>query len=98
MSKAVLVIDMPKTCSECYFCGDTTELPVGNGLYKKVARCFLAKNNIEDPWRNVWWQLDNKEVWCPLKTIPTIDISKINYYIDYCSYERGFSDCLSQIE
>lgn len=72
MDKAILVIDMPKNCAECFLSGDIQELMVGNGLYKKIARCLLAEN-IEDPWRDLIWQLDNKEEWCPLKPVENLE-------------------------
>lgn len=69
MSKAVVIIDMPRTCGECIFSGDSQELLLGKGLYKKIARCRIAPEEIEDPWRDVYWQIYHKEKWCPLKEI-----------------------------
>lgn len=66
MGKIIVPIDMPETCGECLFCGDIQELSVDKGLYKKIARCKLAPNDIEDPWRDIYWQSHNKENWCPL--------------------------------
>ena len=96
MSKAIAVIDMPKTCAECFFCCTIQEISVGNGLYKKVGKCSLAKD-IEDPWRDIYWQVEHKEEWCPLKAIPEIKLSKIPYEADYQSYRQGFGDCLDEI-
>lgn len=96
MDKAIMVLDMPKTCLDCFFCGAMQEMSVGNGLYKKIARCLLAKD-IEDPWRDVNWQLENKEGWCPLKEIPEIRLSRVPYGADYQSYRQGFYDCLDEI-
>lgn len=69
MSKAIAIIDMPETCGECLFCSALTEMYLGNGFYKKFGKCMLAKD-IEDPWRNVYWQSEHKEDWCPLKPVP----------------------------
>ena len=69
MSKAIAIIDMPETCGECLFCSALTEMYLGNGFYKKLGKCVLAKD-IEDPWRNAYWQSEHKEEWCPLKPVP----------------------------
>ena len=69
MGKIIVPMDMPNTCGECIFFGDTQELSLGKGIYKKIARCILAPENMEDPWRDIYWQIYNKEEWCPLKKI-----------------------------
>lgn len=67
MCKVIVPMEMPATCGECPFCGDTQELAIGKGVYKKIGRCRLAPEEIEDPWRDIYWQVFNKEKWCPLE-------------------------------
>ena len=71
MSKRVLaVLDEPETCSDCYFRGGFEEVHLGGGRFKRISKCRLAPDTVEDPWRDAVWQLDNKEPWCPLIPIP----------------------------
>ena len=69
MSKAIAIIDMPDCCAECYFRFGTADVYTGNGLYKKISSCKLAPKDIEDPWRDIHWQAEHKEEWCPLKPL-----------------------------
>ena len=59
-------LDMPCSCLECWFRSKPEELRAGIGLYKKISRCLLAPKDIEDPWRDVMWQIDHREDFCPL--------------------------------
>lgn len=69
MSKIIVPIDMPETCMDCPFRSGLIEIPVKHGLYKKVSHCRFAPEEIEDPWRNIYWQRDNREDWCPLEPV-----------------------------
>lgn len=73
MNKSYVIVDTPYTCAECYFRRDIQELSVGNGLYKKISRCLFAPEDVEDPWRDLSWQVENKEDWCPMIPIPEVD-------------------------
>ena len=95
MDKAILVIDMPDTCSDCYFCSNPTTVSVGNGLFKKISKCVLAKDDIEDPWRNIYWQMEHKEDWCPLKSAPKP--INVNYGSDEQDWEKGYNACVEEI-
>ena len=95
MSKAIALLDMPSTCTECFFNGASQYFHTDNNLYKKVGRCLIAPDDIEDPWRDVHWQLDNKEEWCPLKPVPE---EQYVWYDDETSdWERGYNSCLHEI-
>lgn len=109
MSKAIAIIDMPETCGECLFCSALTEMYLGNGFYKKFGKCMLAKD-IEDPWRNVYWQSEHKEDWCPLKPVPEkipefdhiVKAESDNAYdVGLCMYNkglnRGYNSCIDRI-
>ena len=94
MDKAIAIIDMPTTCAECFFCCTIQEISFGNGLYKKVGKCSLAKD-IEDPWRDIYWQVTHKEDWCPLKPIPEKKTYIGGLYDD--GYADGYNDCIDEI-
>lgn len=96
MSKAILVLDMPDTCFDCFFSGNPQEVSVGNGLYKKVSRCLLAQD-IEDPWRNIDWQFDNKEDWCPFKPVPEKMEGDDSIKYQWGNYEDGWNHCIDEI-
>ena len=57
MSKAILVIDMPKHCSECPVCEVWEAIPSCEEYY-----CTIKKKEIMDRCR--------KPDWCPLKNPP----------------------------
>lgn len=57
---------IPTCCAKCDFRGTPEYLTDDECGSELVSRCKLAPEEIEDPWRPLWWQWDNKEVWCPL--------------------------------
>lgn len=59
-------LEMPCNCLECWFRSPFEEIGVGVGLYKKISRCWFAPEDIEDPWRDVTWQVNHREEFCPL--------------------------------
>lgn len=59
-------LEMPCNCLECWFRSPFEEIGVGIGLYKKISRCWFAPEDIEDPWRDVTWQTNHREEFCPL--------------------------------
>lgn len=69
MSKIIVPIEMPETCSECYFRSSFEEFGVGSGFYRKISRCLLAPNDMEDTWRDIHWQIEHRETWCPLEEV-----------------------------
>lgn len=71
MSKIIVPIEMPDSCSECYFRSKAEELIVDCGSYRKISRCLLAPNDMEDPWRDIHWQIEHRESWCPLEPFTT---------------------------
>lgn len=60
-------LEMPCNCLECIFKVPIIEVPIDIYTYKKASHCRFAPDNIEDPWRDLQWMLNNKEVYCPLK-------------------------------
>lgn len=94
MSKGFLVFDIPNCCAECYLRARPEEWPVEPGLYKKISRCMLATDDMEDPWRDIRWQLNHKESWCPIKDIP----AKFDADAPWAGrYEEGYNDCIDEI-
>ena len=59
-------VEAPRTCSECPFRGDPELFSVAPNLFKYISRCLLAPEELEDPWRDIGWQLENKENFCPI--------------------------------
>ena len=59
-------LEMPCCCNECVFSSNPEEIRVDWNLYKKISKCLLAPEDIEDPWRDVMWQVRNREEFCPL--------------------------------
>lgn len=75
MSKSMVIVDTPCTCLECYFLSDIEDLPTRDGLYRKIARCLLCKDENDDYiWHDASWFSDNKEPTCPLMTYEEIDL------------------------
>ena len=84
MSKAILVIDMPKSCKDCainfvdeysYWC--PVEVP----------------ENQTDVYS--YMEKSEKPVWCPLMPAPEPQL--IWYEDESSNWERGYNDCLREI-
>lgn len=67
----IVPCDIPEKCIDCPFHTPYEYFLVSpeEGLYQKISRCFFAPEEIEDPYRDAYWQCDNKEIWCPLKEV-----------------------------
>lgn len=64
----IVPMEMPKTCIDCPFISKAEEVSAGiGGIYKKICRCIIAPEEIEDPYYNLHWLINNKPEWCPLK-------------------------------
>ena len=82
MSKAVLVIDMPESCRECFLFGSR---------YSDM--CCQAMNNksIDYPYPKEF-----RQDWCPLKPLPETDNKE--YLIEWSrGYQGGWNDCINAI-
>lgn len=81
MSKAVLVLDMPKSCIDCP-CHFAEE----NGMvYCGVMKKGLLSDDIET----------YKPDWCPLRELP--EKAYHEYYCDNGRYDRGWNACIDAI-
>ena len=103
MSKAILILDMPDNCFDCFFRSNSTDVYLGDGLYKKISKCLLAED-VEDPWRNTYWQMNHKEDWCPLKSVPEeyeacgkFTCENMWGADEQLAFMHGWNDCLKEI-
>ena len=82
MSKAILVIDMPESCSKC---------PLFGGFYSDMCCHGLNNRGINYPYPE-----DFRQNWCPLKTMPEEDTGA--YLFEYSEgYQKGWNDCISYL-
>ena len=109
MSKAILILNMPKDCYECPLCVCDTE-------YDTICSALTIK--AKDDYTNDVYELVTDEDWsayryskCPLKPLPEkIDINgryetdfTLNYYLSLKrnnvenAYEVGWNDCIDEI-
>lgn len=66
---------IPTTCGECPFLSKAEEVPLLLGKYEKICRCTISPEEIEDPYHNLYWLINNKPKWCPLKEVKLNDRS-----------------------
>ena len=91
MSKAILVIDMPKNCEECRLMNEHYDNDYGWQTY-----CGADYHRIKEK---------NKKYFCPLKPLPKKDNCKIPYISnriklsdgEEVAYYMGFNACLDEI-
>lgn len=64
MAKAILLLDMPKTCIDCPLSYKAELVSEGNFLYRQLYRCRVEPKDIEDGFLpNI---VKEKPEWCPL--------------------------------
>ena len=82
MSKAVLVMDMPESCSECALFGDH---------YSDMCCRALDNRGINYPYPK-----DFRQDWCPLKPLPEEDNDE--HFLGWSrGYKLGWNDCINAI-
>lgn len=103
MSKAILVIDMPKSCYECQLCvkDDYEEQLICTGEYRSAFDTFHT-------CINEFYKRNMKPNWCPLKPMPN-KAHIFDIYKDYTfsteeeqkaymiGNEDGYNDCIREI-
>lgn len=93
MSKALLILDMPKTCLDCIFCFELDEgiNACCSVMFDEKDSSLCREINCKDGY------CQNKPDWCPLKEIP----EKKNIDCCYDLYKRGrkigWNECLEAI-
>lgn len=100
MSKAILVMDMPKLCLECPFMYMSEDIPLGNFTYQSLFRCKGEPEGLcEDDGDTVYLNdimMKSKPTWCPLKEVPQKKelYLSINNKRGYC---EGYNACIDEI-
>jgi hypothetical protein len=83
MSKAILVIDMPKRCGECPRCAS----------YQSCA--FSIREYWCTASDNISVDSDDKPRWCPLKPAP--EKIEVSYRSDEQDWDKGYNACIEAI-
>lgn len=65
----IVPMDMPETCIDCPMLQKAEDEPLGKGMYKKISKCPIAPKEVEDPYHDLYWLVNNKPEWCPLKEV-----------------------------
>lgn len=93
MSKAILVMDMPKNCSECNQCQCGNE----DGEYSCIPDNFahyLSSNYVNH-------SCESKPDWCPLKPIPEKVEEYPKEYYEFgnigLAFDVGYNTCIDKI-
>ena len=81
MSKAILVIDMPESCSKC---------PLFHGFYTDMT-CGANNYGIDYPYPK-----DFRQDWCPLKAMPGEDKGNYLLEYSH-GYQKGWNDCIEYL-
>ena len=87
MSKAVLVIDMPKNCANC-----PLKSQLRTGLSNVTHCCNLTESMIK-----LDEMFEKRLDGCPLKVLPKEDDSSVNPTLENIYYAEGWNDCLKEI-
>lgn len=86
MDKAILIIDMPDSCSTC---------PLFGGCYTDMCCRGMNNRGIDYPYPE-----DFRQDWCPLKPAPEkydVDAAIENNPNYDPSYDVGRNDCIDEI-
>lgn len=85
MNKAILVIDMPNSCKECYL--------MWKDEYSDFCpvKCNKNKTDIYD-----YTHTHTKPDWCPLKPAPEKDLVPPSHEWS-AGYKRGWNDCVNYV-
>lgn len=81
MNKAIVVIDMPDSCSKC---------PLFHGFYSDMCCSGLNNRTINYPYPQ-----DFRQKWCPLKPVPEEKLIWLED--ERSDRDRGYNDCLREI-
>lgn len=88
MAKAVLVMDMPKSCGECPFCRGLNECKVKKYLVRdRLFTIFTVDAQIME---------GGKPSWCPLRELPEKKERRIGEHGERM-FRAGFNACLNEI-
>ena len=89
MSKGIIVVDMPTGCYRCS-CSITKNWQCSmNGEHY----CGITDRKVSDYWKH---EPSLKPDWCPIRPLP--ERARHEDYCDNGRYDKGWNDCLSEIE
>ena len=83
MSKAILVMDMPKSCAECPCCYIT------EGCYSDI--CQVNYFGLEEGYEK------GRPNWCPLRELPQKQENSTTNSTFIRGYKNGYNDCIHNI-
>ncbi|MDY4743089.1 MAG: hypothetical protein SO361_08275 [Lachnospira sp.] len=83
MKKAVLVIDMPKCCDECFALNDNGDYPL----------CLITKEQRGYKFKTKEQKMDG----CPLIQLPEKLEGNKSIYYQWGDYEDGWNSCIDFI-
>lgn len=83
MSKAILVMDMPESCSECSICASWQS----SAFSAREYWCPVMENKDVEP--------NKKPDWCPLKELPEKKENAIG--ANYQRFVNGYNACIDDI-
>jgi len=87
MSKAILVMDMPKNCAECNLCGNQDD---ENFCIPDDFTHYLGSSYVNH-------SCESRPDWCPLKPMPNKD-NKSYFPDEYSDGHRdGYNTCIDEI-
>ncbi len=85
MDKAILIIDMPRCCDECFALDDNGDYPF----------CLITQEQRGYTFRTRELRMDK----CPLKKFPRMKFTYVDHDSDaIANYNRGWNDCLDKIK
>lgn len=71
MDKGIIIrgLEAPETCSECFLRTTPELIAIQPNMYKYISCCSRSPEDVEDPWRDITWQANNKESFCPISDL-----------------------------
>ena len=85
MGKAILVIDMPKSCEECPICASWQ------------SSAFSIREYWCTAFDNIDVYPDDKPRWCPLKPAPEKSLTGNSDYYQWGDWEDGWNSCVDSL-
>lgn len=83
MSKAILILDNVKSCSEC---------PLFENHYNDMCCRGLNNRTIDYPYPDTF-----RQKWCPLKPMPEKSLTGLSDYYQWGTWEDGYNQCIEEI-
>lgn len=97
MSKAILLMDMPKACFECPLCYKAETTIVGYHMFKQHYRCKKQPQNQNVNDLRLTVAEYERPNWCPLKEVPDKSFTSKSDYYQWGDFEDGWNACIDEI-